>query len=64
MVLAVTDEVGRLIAGLAPDVPWVDDLRVPTAGEIRERVRRFTPEEREVAERDALRAEGWDGGGI
>ncbi|MFB9686804.1 hypothetical protein [Amycolatopsis plumensis] len=35
----------------------VGDLPVPTPAEIRDRVRRFTPEQRAEAERDALRVE-------
>ena len=55
--VVIEDDIKQLIADLGPDVSWADDLPVPTPAQIRERVSRFTPEQRAAAERDAIRVE-------
>ena len=64
---AMTDkELCELIASLGSDVfrldvSWVDEVRIPSAAEIRGLVDRMTPEERRVALLDVQRAsEGLD----
>jgi len=50
-------DITDLIANLASDVSWVDDLPIPTLDEIRDRVSKFSQQERAEAEREVLRVE-------
>lgn len=50
-------ELGELISELGPDVSWVENVTLPSADQIRERAKRLTPEQRQVARRDAIRGE-------
>ncbi|GAA2969287.1 sigma 54 modulation/S30EA ribosomal C-terminal domain-containing protein [Actinokineospora diospyrosa] len=51
------DDIARLVSELTPDTSWADELVIASPGEIRDRVRRFTPQQRAAAERDATRAD-------
>lgn len=53
-------DITSLIASLAPDVSWVDNLPIPTPDDIRARVSRFSSQERAAAEREAIRVEVGD----
>ncbi len=55
--IVIKDDLEQLIGELGPEVSWVNELSVPSPAEIRERVSRFTPEQRTAAEREAIRAE-------
>jgi hypothetical protein len=50
-------DITDLIANLASDVSWVDNLPIPTLDDIRARVSKFSQQEREEAEREVLRVE-------